>query len=73
MLRFYIFCRWVRLTIRRYGAAYLVLRARPRHAGVGRGLREQSWGRAHGDSTGWNITTGDITAMLEKERELIDA
>lgn len=73
LLRFYVFCRWMRLTIRRYGTAYLVIRYRPRHAGVGRAIREQVWGRAHGDSTGWNITTGDITAMLERERELLDA
>lgn len=73
LLRFYVLCRWVRLTTRRYGATYLVMRYRPRHAGVGRGARDTEWGRAHGDSTGWNITTGDITAMLEKEREAIDA
>jgi hypothetical protein len=69
LLRFYVMCRWARLTIRRYGAAYLVIRYRPRHAGVGRADREQAWGRAHGDSTGWNVTTQEIVTMLERERE----
>lgn len=71
-LRLYVFLRWVRLTTRRYGVTYLARTHRPRHAGVGRAPRDTFWGRAHGDSTGWNITTGDIAAMVARERELVD-
>lgn len=69
LLRLYVYYRWARLTTRRYGLVYLVLSERPRHAACGRARDTGTWGRAHGDSTGWNITTGDITAMLDKERE----
>jgi hypothetical protein len=69
LLHFYVFCRWARLTVRRYGAAYLLIRYRPRHAGVGRAPRDTAWGRAHGESTGWNVTTQEIVLMLERERE----
>jgi hypothetical protein len=69
ILKFYVLCRWVRLTVRRYGTMYLVVRVRPRHAACGRAERDTNWGRAHGESTGWNITTGDITKMLEQERK----
>lgn len=69
LMSFYIWCRWARLTIRRYGTAYLVRSTRPRHAACGRAARDTNWGRAHGDSTGWNITTREIQLMLATERE----
>lgn len=67
----YVMYRWIRLTVRRYGMLYVFLAERPRHAGVGRAVVRQagdSWGRAHGESTGWNITTADIQAMMDEER-----
>ncbi len=70
-LKLYVLYRWARLTTRRYGLLYVAMSHRPRHAGVGRAPRDTTWGRAHGASTGWNITTGDIMAMREKE--LVDA
>lgn len=69
LLKCYVLCRWIRLTIRRYGATYLMVKHRPRHAACGRAVPGTNWGRAHGASTGWNITTGDITKMIEQERE----
>lgn len=71
LLRIYVIYRWARLTTRQYGMLYLAMspEKKPRHAACGRAHRDTNWGRAHGESTGWNITTGEIVAMLAKERE----
>jgi hypothetical protein len=60
----YIWLRWARLTIRRYGLAYLGNRARPRHAGVGRGLRRTTMGRAHG----WGTPAMLVVRVCQRER-----
>jgi hypothetical protein len=73
LVRFYIAVRWVRLTVRRYGATYLVRTTRPRHAACGRAVRDNRWDRAHGASTGWNVTSGELVALCEREREMADA
>jgi hypothetical protein len=44
----YILMRWMRLTTRRYGFISLLSGHRSRRAGVGRGIRANPWGRAHG-------------------------
>lgn len=45
----YLVFRWMRLTFRRYGL-HGVFRSsyRPRHAGIGVGVRVNPYGRAHG-------------------------
>lgn len=68
MVRFYVFVRWVRLTVRRYGATYLVRTTRPRHAALGRGnVRDMG---QHGAMTGWNLPSGELVLACQREREL---
>jgi hypothetical protein len=64
----YVWLRWARLTTRTYGMVYLMLRSRPRHAGVGRALPGTMWGRAHGASTGYNVRVPDLVRRLARER-----
>lgn len=71
MVRFYVLMRWVRLTTRRYGAAYLVRTTRPRHAACGRGIIRDTG--QHGAMTGWNLPSGELVAVLRRERELVHA
>ena len=72
MLRFYVWCRWVRLTTRRYGVVTLALGLpRSRHAACGRALRDTGWGRLpaeHGKTTGYVLMARDLIKALERER-----
>lgn len=69
LLRLVIIYRWARLTTRRYGLVYLVLRERPRHAAIGRSVMRPTG--AHGSITGWNLPSGELVQTLRRERELV--
>lgn len=70
LLRMYVVYRWARLTTRQYGLFYVVARdvPKPRHAAIGRGVVRDT-GMHTGAITGWNLTTGDISAFLDAERQ----
>jgi hypothetical protein len=69
MLRFYVWCRWVRLTARRYGVPALVFGHSARHAGVGHASRSGIWASAHSFwSTGGGLSVPDLIESLRLER-----
>jgi hypothetical protein len=70
IMQVYIWLRWVRLTTRRYGATYVVRVRRVRHAGVGRGIRNNPWARAHGGRTEYCLWSTELVATLRQERAL---
>jgi hypothetical protein len=73
MLRFYVWCRWVRLTTRRYGFIAMMVPCvgpRAKHASVGRAVRDTQWDRAHGRSTGYQLRAYDLVRALQMERAL---
>lgn len=72
MLRFYVLCRWVRLTARRYGLMSLAFGHTARHAGVGRSrVRDTVWARAHGAATGYQLRALDLVRALQLERAML--
>jgi hypothetical protein len=72
MLRFYVLCRWARLTFRRYGVLSLAFGHTSRHAGVGRGSgRDTVWARAHGAATGYQLRALDLVRALQLERAIV--
>jgi hypothetical protein len=68
MLAFYVWCRWVRLTIRQHGLVRLMTGNRTMHCACGRARRGYCWGCAHGWSTGRNLCAMDLVRSLQLER-----
>lgn len=60
----YIWLRWMRLTMRRYGFRAFFTTYRPRRAGVGHGLRKNPFGRCHG----WGTSAMYLVRQLQLER-----
>jgi hypothetical protein len=73
-LHLIVLYRWVRLTTRRYGFRALFTPVRPRHGGVGRGLRINPLGRQHDDG-GFvrGISAMYLVRQLQLERSLVSA
>ena len=62
----YVVLRWARLTTRRYGWQALFTSYRPKRAAIGRGMRANAFGRAHGD---WATVRADyLVRQLRLER-----
>lgn len=68
LFQFYIWYRWVRLTVRQHGVVRLITGTRTAHCACGRACRQNFWGCAHGWSTGRNLRAMDLVRSLQLER-----
>jgi hypothetical protein len=70
MLFLYIWFRWARLTTRTHGVLALAVQSfrKGAHAGIGRGVRNNPYGRAHRRLSDSSYRAPALVAMLQAER-----